>query len=322
MNAKQVIKDILQERGSIRNVFFIGCGGSMIDLYPAHYMINANSSQITSFIYTSREFSVSFSPKLGKDSLVIVCSHSGNTPESVEAAYHAKERGACVVTLSHNENSKCISPEFISWLYPWGDNVETAKIPLGVTLLLAAELIEAQEGFSHYEALTRAVRQIDDIIQNARGTVKERISGKFAGSCKDHPFFYVLGSGSGFSQTYGFAICSMMEMQWQNCCYIHSGEYFHGPFEVTENGVLYVVQMSSGKTREMDERALAFLKKHTDDIIVIDSLELGMDRMEPSVREYLDSALFYAVNCELRSARGELFGHSVDVRRYMDIEKY
>ncbi|MPN01921.1 Fructosamine deglycase FrlB [bioreactor metagenome] len=166
------------------------------------------------------------------------------------------------------------------------------------------------------------MQQIDDIIQNARVIVKARISDKFASDCKDHPFFYVLGSGSGFSQTYGFAICSMMEMQWQNCCYIHSGEYFHGPFEVTENGVLYVIQMSSGKTRGMDERALAFLRTHTDDIIVIDALELGMDAMDPSVREYLDSALFYAVNCELRSARGELFGHSVDVRRYMDIEKY
>ena len=64
------------------------------------------------------------------------------------------------------------------------------------------------------------------------------------------------------------AICSLMEMQWQHCCYIHSGEYFHGPFEATEPGVFYFVQLGSGECRPMEERALAFLNTHTDTIMV------------------------------------------------------
>ena len=40
---------------------------------------------------------------------------------------------------------------------------------------------------------------------------------KFADLCEENKFFYILGSGANFSQTYGFAICSLMEMQWQHC---------------------------------------------------------------------------------------------------------
>ena len=108
-----------------------------------------------------------------------------------------------------------------------------------------------------------------------------------------------------------------MEMQWQHCAYLHSGEYFHGPFEVTEKGVFYFLQKSSGKCRPMDERAEDFLKTHTDALMVLDAMEYGMDSIDPAVRDYLDPVMFYAMNCELRSARGRVFDHDVDYRRYM-----
>ena len=113
-----------------------------------------------------------------------------------------------------------------------------------------------------------------------------------------------------------------MEMQWQHCSYIHSGEYFHGPFEVTEPGVFYLLQMGSGPTRAMDERALSFLETHTDTLMVVDALDFGMDAVPEGVRGYLDPILFYALSVELRAARGKVFDHDPSVRRYMGIEKY
>ena len=38
-----------------------------------------------------------------------------------------------------------------------------------------------------------------------------------------------------------------MEMQWQNCSYVNSAEYFHGPFECTEDGVFYFLQKGAGE---------------------------------------------------------------------------
>ena len=42
--------------------------------------------------------------------------------------------------------------------------------------------------------------------------------------------------------------CHLIEMQQRNACLIHSGEYFHGPFETTGKGVAIVLLMSTGRT--------------------------------------------------------------------------
>lgn len=322
MNAKDVIKEVLLKKGTIKQVYWVACGGSLVDLYPAHYMLNEQSSLIESGWYTSKEFILSTPKKLGKDSLVIVCSHTGNTPESFDAALKSYEKGAEVIALTDAAGSKCDDERFISWVYPWGENVPTSQVPSGITLLLMAELLQASEGFALYEAIVEGVKKMDEVIFNARLKVNKGLGNDFANACGEHNFLYILGSGANYSQTYGFAICSLMEMQWQNCAYIHSAEYFHGPFEVCENGVFHFLQMGSGKCREMDERALSFLNTHTDSLLVLDALEYGMSDIEESVRDYLDPILFYAMNVELRAARGVKFDHNPDKRRYMGIEKY
>lgn len=166
------------------------------------------------------------------------------------------------------------------------------------------------------------IAEMDKILPPAREKVNAELGDRFAKLCQEHEFFYILGSGPNFSQTYGLAICSLMEMQWQHCSYIHSAEYFHGPFEATQDGVFYFLQMGSSECRAMDERALAFLKTHTDTLMVLDAKEYGMEAVPASVRAYLDPVLFYAMNCELRAARGKVFDHDPDFRRYMGVVEY
>lgn len=322
MDAKTVIRQVKEQKGEIRQVYWVACGGSLVDLYPAHCMLMAESTIIESGIYTSKEFILSTPKKLGKNSVVVLCSHSGGTKETLDAAKLGLDRGAAVIMMTHQPGSPADSDQWISWVYPWGDNLKTIEIPSGISLSIAAEMIAAQEPFASYEALMEGIQKMDAVVEAAKVRVREELCDRFAQMCTEHPFLYILGSGATFSQTYGFAICSLMEMQWQHCAYIHSGEYFHGPFEVTENGVFYFLQKGSGKCRPMDERAEDFLKTHTDSLMVIDALDYGMDVIDPSVRDYLDPVLFYPMNCELRSARGKLFDHDVDYRRYMGKVSY
>ena len=72
----------------------------------------------------------------------------------------------------------------------------------------------------------------------------------------------------------------------------------------------------------MEERALAFLNTHTDTVMVLDALEYGVGEVPASVRSYLEPIFFYAMSCELRAARGKVFDHSPEVRRYMGVERY
>lgn len=322
MDAKTAIRQAKEKTGEIRQIYWVACGGSLVDLYPAHCMMMAESTLVESGIYTSREFILAMPKKLGKNSLVVLCTHSGGTKETLDAAELALEKGAAVITLTHALGSQADSEKWMSWVYPWGDDQKTCDIPSGISLSIAAELLKAQEAFASYDALMEGIGKMDKIVADAKIKVNRELCDRFAALCQEHDFLYILGSGSTFSQTYGFAICSLMEMQWQHCAYIHSGEYFHGPFEVTENGVFYFLQKSSGKCRPMDERAEDFLKTHTDAQMVLDALEYGMDAIDPAVRDYLDPVLFYAMNCELRSARGRVFDHDVDYRRYMGKVSY
>lgn len=317
MDAKNVIKQVKETNGDIRQIYWVACGGSLVDLYPAHCMVMAESALVESGLYTSREFTLATPKKLGKSSLVVLCSHSGGTKETLDAAELAVSRGAAAVMMTHQPGSKADSGNWISWVYPWEGELKTTEIPSGISLSIAAELLAVQEDFAAYGALMEGIKKMDGIVAAAKEKVRAELCERFAKLCQAHPFLYILGSGATFSQTYGFAICSLMEMQWQHCAYIHSGEYFHGPFEVTENGVFYFLQKGSGKCRPMDERAEAFLKTHTDALMVLDAMEYGMGAIALEVRDYLDPVLFYPMNCELRSARGKLFDHDVDFRRYM-----
>ena len=67
-----------------------------------------------------------------------------------------------------------------------------------------------------------------------------------------------------------------MEMQWINSGCIHSGEYFHGPFEVTDYDVPFMLVKSIGHTRHLDERVENFAKKFTEDLLVLDQKDLDL----------------------------------------------
>lgn len=253
--------------------------GPLIDLLPAHALTQREGTTFSSDAYTAREFDIMRPKRLGERPMAVACSHSGNAPEVIRSCKIAHEAGAAVITFTNQDGSGIDLDLWTSWVYPWSDDVSQLKVSAGITLLLAGELLDQQEGHSDLNELYEGVAVMDQILPAARIEVNEELGERFAALCQEHPFLYILGSGPNFSQAYGFAICSLQEMQWHGCAYIHSAEYFHGPFECTEPGVFYFLQMGSSKCRAMDERALVFLKTHTNTFMVLDAIEYGMDRV-------------------------------------------
>lgn len=299
MNAHDLVQEIIERKGKIENVFWIACGGSMIDLMPANELLKREATTFTSTVYTAREFCLMAPKSLGEKSLVIACSHSGNTQEVVDGCEMALAASAEVIALTDCEGSKIDNGKWTTQVYPWGEGVSQAEVPQGIGALIAAELLDQQEGYEALADMYEGLKQMDALLPAAREKVNAELGARFAELCQQHKFFYITGSGPNFSQTYAMAICSLMEMQWQHCCYIHSGEYFHGPFEATEPGVFYFVQLGSGECRPMEERALAFLNTHTDTVMVLDALEYGVGEVPASVRSYRADLL---LRDELRAA--------------------
>ena len=85
---------------NINHFYFVACGGSQAFMMPAQFMFD-KEIDIPAGIYTSNQF-VHEEPKaLGPDSVVITCSHSGNTPETVKATEVARAKGATTIALSN-----------------------------------------------------------------------------------------------------------------------------------------------------------------------------------------------------------------------------
>ena len=195
--------------------------------------------------------------RLGEKSLVIACSHSGNTPEVVEGCEIALAAGATVIAQTDNAGSKIDTGKWTTWVYPWGEGVPQAEVPAGISLSLAAELLDQQEGYADLADMYAGIAEMDKILPSAREKVNAELGDRFAKLCQEHEFFYILGSGPNFSQR-----------------------------------------------------------------MVLDAKEYGMEAVPASVRAYLDPVLFYAMNCELRAARGKVFDHDPDFRRYMGVVEY
>ena len=317
-----LVKKIVQEQGTIQDVFLTACGGSLVDLYPGYYFINAESETMHAHWLTAKEMVVSPSKFLKKGALVILCSHGGNTPETVNAAKFAKERGAAIITMTHNPESVCAQEDMNPIVYDWSDETDEKERPQGLVMRILNELLKVQEtGYKKYDAILDGLEKADGIVRAAVKKVQNR-TWLFAEKYAQEPFLYIMGSGASYSQAYGFSICSLQEMQWMVCCYLHSGEYFHGPFECTDKDHLYILLMGTGKARAMDERALTFLEKYGEKYEVIDAEELGINAIDESVNEYFCPMLFYAMSVAYRTGLQDKRRHPLDMRRYMGVVEY
>ena len=323
-HTRALVKIISEKEDSgnkISEVFFVACGGSLVDLYPAKYFLVSESRVLRTDLYTANEFVHACPKVLGERSIVILCSHSGNTPEVVEAVKVAKSAGSITVTLTHKTSADVANFSDYNILYEWGDVSRVQNNPMAITLALCLEILQGSEGYKNYKEFQGSLQKIDNVVAAARSKIEKRVSA-FAEEYQHEEMFYILSSGASYGHAYGFANSSLMEMQWLDASSIHSGEFFHGPFEVTDKKTNFIVLVNEGRTRPLDERVLKFLERYAKNSVVIDAKELGIDVLSESVVEYFNPILFYSVLCDYREALAKIRNHPLETRRYMGKVEY
>lgn len=149
-----------------------------MDLYPGYYFVRSESKTMHADWITSKEFVVTPPSHLGKNSLVFICSHGGNTKETVEAAYMARDLGAAVITMTHNPDSACNDDSMMPVIYDWSDHVNEKEKPQGIVLRVLNELMKAQEpDYIKYGAIKDGLEKADKIVRAAITKVKKTVHG-------------------------------------------------------------------------------------------------------------------------------------------------
>ena len=303
---KKIVAEIIEnkkEKGGVKNIYFVGCGGSLGALYPAKTFMEREAQVLRSAWINSNEFVHSTPKDFGENSIICLACHKGNTPETIQAAKLGKEKGAAVIILTWLEESEII--EFGDYIIRYtfdasldhlAGDIDYAGEKTQCALLVAVELLAQTEGYENYDKFYEGLGMISNIIKNARKHVAERAEA-FAEEYKNDSVIYTMGSGDSSS--------------------IHTGEYFHGPFEITDANRPFMIQISEGTTRELDERALTFLKKYAKRIEVLDAKELGLSTIDASVVDYFNHALFNNVYPIYNHALATKREHPLATRRYM-----
>ena len=314
---KSIVVDIKGKQKDIDRVLFVGCGASMSDLYPGFYFVSHESSKILSSILTANEFNYDTPQGIGDHTVVITASLGGTTPESVAATKKARELGAHVVSLSRHDDSPIVKEAEYKIIHGFEANYAAKVEKMTYCLALAIEIVNEFEGYGYYEETKKAFDGLPALIEEAAKSVRPSAK-KFGEKYKDEKTIYVLSSGATLGAAYSTASFLFMEMQWIAAPTIHTGEYFHGPFELTETDAPYLLFMNDGKTRHLDARALTFLQRFDAKITNIDAKDYGLASIaSDAVIDYFDPMLLTGVMRiyaeELATARK----HPLTKRRYM-----
>lgn len=321
MQPKKIIEAICARAGGtpIEEVFFVACGGSLAGLYPAWYLLSREARHLRAVCYTSNEFVHATPAACGERSIVICCSLA-STPETVAASRKARELGAHVIALVGEADAEMAQIAQHAILYHNLDarrrDTDPRDTKLSWALKLAFELLHQQEGYAGYHEAMQAFDLLPPVAMDALRYSDRRVD-KFARMAETEKIIYVMGSGPNCGSVYSHSICNILECMWTDSVAVHSGEYFHGPFETTDQNLAVILLVSGGRTRALDERALRFLQRHTDKLTVVDAKTFGIDRMGPAVREYFEPLVFMPVMDIYNTALARLRGHSEKDRRYM-----
>jgi fructoselysine 6-phosphate deglycase len=299
----QKLVDEVATRG-LRNVFFVGAGGSLIASYPAFYLLR-DKVEFPVFQVQSDELNTTRPAALGTGSLAVLASHTGTTKETVAAAKYAKSTGATVAVVA-----KAASP-----LAEAADVAFTGDSDVVETLISYA-LLERMGVPGDYEAVRTAIAALPRALKSAQEETEELVHG-IAEALKDEPITYVLGSGANYGWAYGLAMCYLQEMQWKHAAAFNSGEFFQGAFEVINDDVPVILLLGEGPSRPMDERAKAFLDKYTRKAHYIDARDLTLPGVPGALRGDVSPLAFRVIAGRLAKHYESVRGHDLEQRHYM-----
>jgi fructoselysine-6-P-deglycase FrlB-like protein len=291
----------------IRRVFLVGAGGSYLAMVPAQWVLDKylKASAVT---LNSDEFYFRAPASVGEDSLVVVLSGTGNTPETIRAGEWAAEQGADVIGVTLAADGPLARSLRTSFVAETGQGTQ-------IVLQLVALAILKREGFD-IEPLLAALQALPTALLAALEQLEPRAE-EIARAMKDVPVTHVLASGPLFGAASTFTMCYLQEMQWKHAATINADEFFQGPFEVIDENTKAIVFLGEDDSRPMGERVRRFLATYSGETFYVDSRDISLPGVPESERAYVMPLVFHAWVARLAAHYAAVRGYTLEGRRYM-----
>lgn len=308
---------------TIRRVYLAACGGSLATLYPFQYILARETATVTAACVNAAEFYRDPPKDLGPDTLVILNSQSGTTPETVDAARLAHERGAlCAAYTTAPGSAMEQAVDFPIYYY------DNPADPYPLLLSIFPEvyqtvfaLADVWEGACRLPMMETAMENLETVCRRETASFLPEAR-QFALDHRQEPIIYTVSAGLDRCIAYILTNCSFMESVWRHSSPLHAGELFHGACEAIGRDTPVVAFLGLGPWRPVEERAVRFLQRITDKLTVLDAAALDLTEIPEPLRAYVSPLVLHALASDYCLKLSQRLGHPMDSRRYMGVMRY
>ena len=316
------VQDALRSR-NVETVYFTACGGSLATLYPGKYLIGRNTQKVNADIINAAEFAADPPVRLNGQSLVVLNSQSGGTPETLAAAALARARGAMTVAFTAAEDGKLgrAADHVIRYFDRPEDPYPAVLSIFPDVYKLTWALLDVWNGTSLLPLVREAMLRLQDTFDRVLDAHRA-CAAEFGKTHAREPLIYAVGAGLDYCAAYILANCEVMESVWKHSSAIHAGELFHGALEALERDTPVLALAGLGGCRSLEERAIRYLRRKTDRLTVLDAAEFPLEAYPDFLRGPVAMLVLNrlkAYYCEQIAAE---MGKPMAERRYMGKEEY
>ena len=252
-----------------QRIYLVGSGGSLANLQIAKYILDrlmsSPSDALTGYELIWRE-----PLALGEDDLVVFCSYSGETEDTVTALRFANERGARTVGLVNT--AECTIGREAAEVIPY-ESPAILEAPVAALVLMACELAKDGSREAVAAELDASLTRLPEFVGSAVAEEAERAEAKARRFLNSH-HLYVLGAGPLAPLAYKVALTVVMENLRIGGTFCDAAEFRHGPAEALERTQMdMIVLLGTDESRPMTQRTLAFCEEQGTRTLVYDAAE-------------------------------------------------
>lgn len=308
--------------GGLKSVFFVGCGGSLYDSSPIGDVMAARGRSVVAYRMDSGEFFYDPPAALGRDSLVVVGSHTGTTPETIKAIQVARARCArAVLAITRDPGSPLATSADHAFTYGSEHTVWEPKqvylAQIGHGVLLAS----GDESQADHDAALDAYSGLAGAILDAIAASDDYLA-ELATALASEPVIYVLGAGPAEDVARCLSMCYLQEMQWLHSAAFNANEFFHGAFEMVTDQTGVMLFLGQDHSRPIAERARAFLDKYAGRAWTVDLADLALPGIPEAYRGEVGPLVLGALASRIAQHFEAVTGHDLNIRRYMHKVEY
>ncbi len=227
----------------IEQVFIVACGSAYHSGLIGKYAIE-RWARIPVQVEMASEFRYR-DPVLGRNTLVIAVSQSGETADTLEAVRHARSQRAWVLAVTNTVGSTISRESDAAFYTRGGPEVAVASTKAVMTQITAMYVVGL------YLAQLRGTRDADEVrahmrdLQSIPDLVQELLDRmepvrELARDLKDEPRVLFLGRHVGYPMALEGAL-KLKELAYVSAEGFPAGEIKHGPIALVEQGVPVVV---------------------------------------------------------------------------------